>query len=102
MILNNILKAFAQLFHMLIQLYILVIIVRSVISWMGNVRPNALTHTLRQLTDPVFRWVHKHLPFTIIGAIDISPIIILVALIFIDNVLTGILADLAAQTVIIR
>lgn len=97
MILANFLKAFAQLFHMLVQLYILIIIIRSVLSWMGNIPPNAFTITLRRLTDPVFRWVHKTLPFTIIGGIDISPIIIVMALYFADMVIYESLMDIALR-----
>ncbi|MCP5050432.1 MAG: YggT family protein [bacterium] len=98
MILSNILKALIELIHMLLTIYMLIIIVRSVMSWMGNVPPNAFTYLLRRLTDPVFRWVHRHLPFTIIGGIDISPLFILMGLYFIDNVLMGILSDMAVKS----
>ncbi|MCP5103916.1 MAG: YggT family protein [bacterium] len=97
MIPANFLKAFAQLFHTLIQIYILVIIVRSVISWLGNIPPNRLIMILRQLTDPVFRFVHRHLPFLIVGGIDISPIVIVIALYFIDSFVTETLMDIAVK-----
>lgn len=96
MILGNFLNAFAQLFHTVIQIYILIIIVRSVLSWMGNIPPNTFVMILRRLTDPVFRLVHRTLPFTIIGGIDISPIIIVIVLYFIDSFLTGVMLDFAA------
>lgn len=97
MILGNFINAFAQLFHTIIQLYILVIIVRSILSWMGNIPPNTFVMVLRRLTDPLFRFVHKTLPFTIIGGIDISPIIIVIVLYFIDSFLTGVMLDFAAS-----
>jgi YggT family protein len=97
-IIENFLRAFAQVFHMVIQLYILVIVVRVVISWMGNIPHSTFTMILRRLTDPLFRFVHRVLPFTIIGGIDISPIIIVLALYFIDNFLTGLLLSYAAST----
>jgi YggT family protein len=95
-ILGNFLNAFAQLFHTVIQIYILIIIVRSILSWMGNIPPNTFVMILRRLTDPVFRLVHRTLPFTIIGGIDISPIIIVIVLYFIDSFLTGVMLDFAA------
>ncbi len=98
MIIENFLRAFAQVFHMVIQLYILIIIVRAVISWVGNIPRSTFTMILRRLTDPVFRFVHRVLPFTIIGGIDISPIIIVLALYFIDNFLTGLMLSYAAST----
>jgi YggT family protein len=97
-IIENFLRAFAHVFHMAIQLYILVIIVRAVMSWMGHIPPNTFTIILRRLTDPVFRFVHRVLPFTIIGGIDISPIIIVIALYFIDNFFTGLMLSYAAST----
>lgn len=96
MILGNFLRAFAQLFHMLIQIYIIIIIVRSIISWVGTIPPNPFIMILRRLTDPVFRLVHRHLPFLIVGGLDISPIVILVVLYFIDNFITGVMLDFAA------
>lgn len=91
MIIGNFLNAFAKLFHLIIHLYIIVIIIRAVISWLGNIPPNRLIYILRRLTDPVFRFVHKTLPFTIIGGIDISPVLIVVFLYFIDNFFTGLM-----------
>ena len=64
-------------------------------SWMGNIPRNKFYYILRRLTDPVFRIVHKTLPFTIIGGIDISPIIIIVILIFIDRFFTGLMLGYA-------
>ena len=97
MIIDNFLKAFAQLFHALIQIYIIIIIIRSVISWMGHIPPNRFIMILRALTDPVFRLVHRHLPFLVVGGIDISPIVIVIVLYFIDNFFTGLLLDLATS-----
>ena len=97
MIVGNFLKVLAQLIHLLIQIYILIIIVRSVISWIGNIPPNRLIYILRKLTDPVFRYVHRLFPFAIIGGIDISPILIVIALYFIDNFFYGVLMGYANQ-----
>lgn len=95
MITGSLLRALAELIHMIIQLYILVIIIRSVISWLGNVPPNNFILILRRLTDPVFRFVHRALPFTVIGGIDISPILILIVLYFVDSFLYNLLMGYA-------
>ncbi len=97
MIIGHLLKALAQLLHLVIQIYIIIIIIRAVISWLGNIPPNPLFVLLRRLTDPVFRVVHRFLPLTIIGGIDISPIIILVALYLIDNLITNLMINYANQ-----
>lgn len=80
---------------MIVQIYIFVIFIRSIISWAGPMPYNPFTQILRKLTDPVFRFVHKNFPFTIVGGIDLSPIFIIFILYFLNNFLTGILNDYA-------
>jgi len=89
----NILRALAQLFHTIIQLYILVIIARAVISWLGNIPPNPLVMIIFRLTDPLFRFIHRRMPFLIVGGIDITPMIIVFALYLLDNLVIGLMRD---------
>lgn len=89
MIPADILRTFAYLLHLLIQFYILIIIARSFISWMGDIPRNPVVTILFRLTDPLFRFVHRRLPFLIVGGIDITPMIIIIALYFIDHLLTN-------------
>jgi YggT family protein len=91
----NFVRAVAQLLHMVLYIFSLIIIVRSIISWVGSIPPNAFIYTLRKMTDPIFRWVHRNLPFTVVGGIDISPIFILLVLYFIDNLIYNFLMDYA-------
>ncbi|UCH95381.1 MAG: YggT family protein [Candidatus Aminicenantes bacterium] len=99
MITSNLFRLLADVFHTAIRIYILIIIVRAVISWMGNIPPNSFVQILRRLTDPVFRLVHRILPsnITVIGSIDISPIIIILALYLIDNLVTRLLLEFSYQ-----
>ncbi|MEN8155065.1 MAG: YggT family protein [Acidobacteriota bacterium] len=85
---QDLLKALIDVAQLAIQVYIIIIVIRSFLSWAGHVPPNRLIFFLRKITDPVFRFVHKHLPFTIIGGIDISPIIIIFFLYLLNNLLT--------------
>ncbi|MCX6579560.1 MAG: YggT family protein [Candidatus Aminicenantes bacterium] len=95
MIPANILRALAQVFHTLIRLYTLVIIARAVISWLGNIPPNPLVMIIFRLTDPLFRFIHRRMPFLIVGGIDITPMIIVFALYLLDNLVTGLILDFA-------
>lgn len=95
MISASFLRALAQIIHTLIQLYILVIIVRAVISWMGDIPPNPLVMVIIRLTDPLFRFLHRRMPFLIVGGIDISPMIIVFALYLLDSLVTGLILDFA-------
>ena len=93
---GHFLLATSNLLSMVIQLFIFIIIIRSILSWAGPLPNNQFTIILRKITDPIFRYVHKIVPFSIIGGIDISPIIILFILYFIDTLFTGVLRDYAA------
>ena len=100
MILGRFLNALVQLISVAIHVYIFIILIRAVISWMGNIPTNNFIILLRRITDPVFRFVHRHLPFTIIGGIDISPIIIVMVLYLINAVVISTLGDYARQLMI--
>jgi len=87
-IFDDLLISFIQLLQLIVHAYIIIILVRSVISWAGNIPPNKFIHFLKKITDPIFRFVHKYFPFAIIGNIDISPILIIFVLYFINNLLS--------------
>ena len=96
---QHFLVTLARLIHWVIHIYIFIIIVRSVMSWIGNLPPHPFIQLLRRLTDPVFRLVYRILPYNviIIGNIDISPIIIIVALYLIDSLVSSLLVGYAVQ-----
>jgi YggT family protein len=87
MILDRFVGGVAYLLHLAIHFYTFIIIVRAVISWMGNIPYSQFIYLLRRLTDPAFRLVHRYVPFAVTGGIDISPIIIIIALQILDQIL---------------
>lgn len=91
MISGNFVLALADVIHLIINLYIFILIIRSIISWAGNFPPNQFVHILRKLTDPVFKWIHKIFPFMIHRGIDFSPIVIVLLLFFIDRYFVGLM-----------
>ena len=95
--LGHFILAFANLLSMVINVFIFIIIIRSILSWIGPLPYNQFVQILKKITDPIFRFVHKVVPFSIIGGIDISPILILFVLYFIDTLLSGMLRDYAAM-----
>jgi len=83
--------ALVSLLHTVINLYIWMIIIAAVLSF---VQPNPSNPTVRslivglyRLTEPVFAWIRRKMPFVLIGGIDLSPIVILLALQFLDTFL---------------
>ena len=83
--------ALVQTLHTVINLYIWTIIISAILSF---VQPNPSNPTVRsiilglyRLTEPTFAWVRRKMPFVVMGGIDLSPIVILLALQFLDTFL---------------
>jgi len=73
-----------QLVHMVINLYIWIIIISALLSFVRPDPTNPIVQALYRLTEPVYHWVRRKMPFVIISGIDLSPIIIIFALQFLD------------------
>jgi len=78
--------ALAQLIHTVITLYIWVVIIAALVSFVQPDPYNPVVRTLRRLTEPAFAWVRRKMPFVVLSGIDLSPIVIILALQFIDTV----------------
>jgi YggT family protein len=76
----------------LVSIYSFMIIVRTLLSWMGPMPRHPLILLLKRFTDPVLRLVHRTVPFAIVSGIDISPMIVLLLLHFLRLGLVSILA----------
>ncbi|MDR0761703.1 MAG: YggT family protein [Campylobacteraceae bacterium] len=84
---NNISIAFFETIHIVINIYILIIIVSALISWIRPNPYNPIVRILYSLTEPVYNAIRKIIPTTF-GMIDIAPMIVLFILIFLDNLIT--------------
>ncbi len=83
-LIGNILVAIANILEIIINLYTLVIIVSALLSWVNPDPYNVLVRTMRMLTEPVYYRIRKYLPFVYISGIDLSPVVLLLALQFIN------------------
>jgi len=82
---NALIFALAQLIHTVINIYIWVIIIAAFLSFVRPDPYNPIVQTLYRLTEPVFGFVRRKLPFVVISGIDLSPIVIILSLQFIDT-----------------
>jgi YggT family protein len=84
---------FLWLISTLIQLYIWILIANAVLSWLvafNVVNPSnnvvrTIGETLYRLTEPALRPIRQILPS--LGGLDISPVILIILLIFIQRLL---------------
>jgi len=83
MILSTFIQAIAQILHMLISIYIWVVIIAALITWVRPDPYNPIVQTLYRLTEPVYGWIRRYIP-TAVGGIDLAPLIVIFALQFLD------------------
>ena len=91
-------SAFIDLLDRVIYLYVWVLIINAVLSWLiaFNVlnTQNRFVYSILEftykLTDPVLNYIRRFLPN--LGSIDISPVILILLLIFIRNLFFELLA----------
>ena len=79
--------ALVQLIHTLITIYIWIIIIAALFSFVRPDPYNPLVKFIHQITEPVFRWVRRRLPFVVVSGMDFSPLVVLLALQFVDTLL---------------
>ena len=72
-------------------LYIWIIIIASFLSFVRPDPYNPVVQILTRLTEPVFAFIRKKLPFVVTSGIDLSPLVIIFGLQFIDIIIRNIL-----------
>ena len=72
--------------HLAITLYIWIIIIRALISWVNPDPFNPIVRFLYQVTEPVLRPVRRSLPTYQIG-LDLSPLLVIIGLEIVDRYL---------------
>lgn len=94
-ILGNFLIAIAKIINIALTFYMWIIIGRAVISWVNPDPYNPIVRFLNSVTEPVLYPIRRRLPF--LGGFDFSPIIVILAIVFIQTFLVQSLADLALR-----
>ena len=77
----------------LLTIYIWIIIIRALLSWVNPDPYNPIVQILYRLTEPVLAPVRYRMPN--IGGIDASPIVVLLIIFFLQNFLVQSIFDLA-------
>ena len=84
---NALIFAIVQLIHSIISLYIWIVIISAILSFVQPDPRNPIVDLLNRLTQPAFAWVRRKMPFVVFSGIDLSPIVIIFGLQFIDTLL---------------
>ena len=77
-----------QLLAVLVQLYSYVLLARALMSWIPNLDPShPVVQALYQITEPLLEPIRRIIP-PLGGMIDISIIVLFIALSFLEQILT--------------
>ncbi len=90
----NLLLAVAHILDIALTVYMWIIIISAIISWVNPDPYNPVVRFLRAVTEPVYRPIRRVIGYRL-GPIDISPMIVILAIIFIQKFLITSLIDIA-------
>lgn len=91
---GNLFKALAIILHYVLNFYMWIVIARAVLSWVNPDPYNPIVRFLASVTDPVLYAIRRRLP-VFFGGIDFSPMLVILAIVFLDNFLVPTLLQLA-------
>jgi len=77
------LQALAGVVHVLLVMAMIVVIARAVLSWVSPDPFNPIVRLINQLSEPLLYPVRRRVPY--VGGIDFSPVLVLLAVMFLDN-----------------
>jgi YggT family protein len=79
-----------------IQVYIIVIIIRALISWVSPDPYNPIVRFLYRITEPVLRPIRHRLPTMAMG-LDLSPAVVILLLMFLQRFLVPVLYRMGTE-----
>jgi YggT family protein len=92
--LRHLLEALAYILNLGLTIYMWVIIARALVSWVNPDPYNPIVRFLYNVTEPVLGWVRRRVPI-VIGGLDLSPILVLLVIIFLQQFLVASIFDFA-------
>ena len=95
-VLSNFIIALARIIEIVLTLYMWIIVFRAVISWVNPDPYNKIVILLYRVTEPVLSRVRRILPWRNTG-IDLSPIIVMLVIIFLQYFLVESIIGLARR-----
>lgn len=91
---STFIAAVAKILSMAINAYIWVVIIAALISWVKPDPYNPIVQVLYRLTEPVYSFIKRYIP-TVIGGLDLAPLIVIFGLQFLDLFLVNLLVRVA-------
>ncbi len=94
-IFGNLFHAVAFILETILTIYMWMIIVSALISWVNPDPYNPIVRFLHSVTEPVLRPLRKRLGFSM--GLDLSPMIVILIILFLKYFIVASLFDIAAR-----
>jgi len=95
-VVGNFIEALARIIDMGLTLYMWLIIIRALISWVNPDPYNPIIRFLYNVTEPVLYQVRRLIPIKGIG-IDFSPIIVILVIVFLQSFIVRTMLQIAVN-----
>jgi len=91
----NFLNAVAYVIEILLNIYMWIVVARAIISWVNPDPYNPIVSFLYRATEPLLSRVRRVIPY--MGGIDLSPLIVLLVIFFLQKFLVSSLFELVSR-----
>ena len=95
-VISNFLVAVAKILNIGLSLYMWIVIGRAIISWVSPDPYNPIVRFLTAITEPVLYPIRRKIPINL-GGLDFSPVLVILAIIFLQSFLVKTLLQLASS-----
>jgi len=93
-VVSTLLMAIANILNMVIGLYIWIVIIAALITWVRPDPYNPIVQILYKLTEPVYALIRRYIP-TNFNGFDVAPLILILGLQFIQLFFVNLLFKIA-------
>jgi YggT family protein len=93
-VISNLLIAVGEVLRWVLNIFMWIVIARAILSWVNPDPYNPIVRFIHNITEPVLYQIRKRIPLNF-GGIDFSPVIVLLAVIFLQRFLVASLYELA-------
>ena len=77
--------AIVQTLHTVMNLYMWIVIITALLSFVRPDPHNPVVQILYRLTEPVLSFIRRKMPFVVFSGVDLSPLVVILGLQLLDN-----------------
>ncbi|MGD9970354.1 MAG: YggT family protein [Sulfuricurvum sp.] len=93
---SGIIMGLGGIVHSLLNVYIWVVIIGALLSWVRPDPYNPIVQIIYRLTEPAYRLIRRSFP-TVFNGLDLAPLILVIGLQIIDVIFVNVLTHLAVS-----